>query len=63
VSQVSVEEWELIDREIETVPVQHRPYLAASAEHLAYARQAFDRFAKCYQAAAGRGFGVSVEFY
>ena len=63
VSAVSVEEWEPIDSEIETVPVQYRPYLGDGAEHLEYARQAFARFARCYQAAAGRGFGVSVEFY
>ncbi len=63
VSQVSIGEWDRIDREITGGSARHRPYLAESDARLEYARHVFEQFAKFYQTAADRGFGVSVEFY
>jgi hypothetical protein len=63
VARVSTEEWDRIDPEIERIPTLHRPYLAEIVDRLEYAREAFVRLAEFYQAAAGRGFGVSVEYY
>jgi hypothetical protein len=64
VSQVPIDAWEPIDTDLETVSAQDRRYLAESAAaDLELAREAFGRSAECYQVAADRGFGVSVEFY
>jgi hypothetical protein len=63
VARVAPERWEGIDRRMEAAAEEVRPYLADTEGRLEYAREAFTRFAGCYEEAARRGFGVSVEFY
>jgi hypothetical protein len=63
IERVSPERWEGLGPKLEAAPEEYRPYFADAENRLAYAREAFERFAQCYQGAARRGFGVSVEFY
>jgi hypothetical protein len=60
---VAPADWGPLDAEMDAAPEEQRPYLAELDERLEYAREAFDQLRAFYQRAAGRGFGVSVEYY
>jgi hypothetical protein len=63
VARVRADRWERLDRRMARTPEESRPYLADVEDRLTYTREAFERFARFYQDAARRGFGVSVEPY